>query len=339
MILKSHAYPRAALIGNPSDGYFGKTIAFTFSNFQADVTIYDTPEIEILPARRDQSRFAGLAELAADVRAYGYYGGIRLIKAALRRFHDYCVEHGLTLHHRTFSIRYHSSIPPHLGLAGSSAIITACMRSLMGFYGVAIPKPALANLILAVEKDELGIGAGLQDRVAQVYEGIVHMDFDREHMERVGHGVYTELRPAHLPNLYIAYNTTLAEGTEVVHNNLRFRWENGDPAVHEAMSRFAELTDRFRAALEAGDHSEADRIIDANFDLRRSIMNLNPAHVAMVEAARAAGASAKYTGSGGAIIGTYEDGAMFARLTAALGERGMRVIRPEIAYPAAGTGG
>ncbi|MFO8143540.1 MAG: hypothetical protein R6T78_02560, partial [Dehalococcoidales bacterium] len=40
--------PRAALIGNPSDGYFGKTIAFTFSNFQADVTLYDTPELEIL---------------------------------------------------------------------------------------------------------------------------------------------------------------------------------------------------------------------------------------------------------------------------------------------------
>ena len=30
MITKAHAYPRAALIGNPSDGYFGKTIAFTF---------------------------------------------------------------------------------------------------------------------------------------------------------------------------------------------------------------------------------------------------------------------------------------------------------------------
>jgi glucuronokinase len=39
MIIKTHAYPRAALIGNPSDGYFGKTIAFTFSNFQAEVTI------------------------------------------------------------------------------------------------------------------------------------------------------------------------------------------------------------------------------------------------------------------------------------------------------------
>jgi glucuronokinase len=331
MITKARAYPRAALIGNPSDGYFGKTIAFTFSNYQADVTLYDTPQLEILPARRDHSRFESLADLAADVRAYGYYGGIRLIKAALKRFHDYCTENGAQLHERTFSIRYHSSIPPHLGLAGSSAIITACMRALQSFYGVTISKPQLANLILSVETDELSIGAGLQDRVAQVYEGIVHMDFDRDQMEQHGHGVYTPIEPDHLPNLYIAFNPTFAEGTEVVHNNLRYRWENGDRTVHDAMKRFADLTDRFRDALEAEDYGGVDEIINANFDLRRSIMNLNPQHVRMVETARAAGASAKYTGSGGAIIGTYSDEEVFGRLASALGAIGAEVIRPAIA--------
>ena len=330
MIVKSCAYPRAALIGNPSDGYFGKTIAFTFRNFQADVTVYDTPELEILPARRDHSRFGSLAELAADVRAYGYYGGIRLIKAALKRFHDYCSEAGARLHDRTFSVRYHTSIPAHLGLAGSSAIITACTRALMGFYGVEIPGPELANLVLSVETEELGIGAGLQDRVAQVYEGIVHMDFEQAHMERHGYGIYTPLGPRTLPDLYIAFNTRFSEGTEVVHNDLRYRWENGDRAVHEAMKGFAAITDRFRAALEAGDHELMDSIIDENFNLRRSIMNLNPGHVAMVETARSVGASAKYTGSGGAIIGICRTDEVFARLSAALGELGATVIRPEV---------
>ncbi len=330
MITKAHAYPRAALIGNPSDGYFGKTIAFTFANFQADVTVYDTPQLTILPARRDHSRFGSLAELAADVRAYGYYGGIRLIKATLKRFHDHCTEAGLSLHERPFSIRYHSSIPPHLGLAGSSAIITACVRALITFYDIAIPNPILANLVLSVEREELGIGAGLQDRVAQVYQGMVHMDFDRAHMKEHGYGIYTPLPLSGLPNIYVAFNTTLAEGTEVVHNNLRYRWENGDRTVHDAMAGFAGLTDRFRTALESGDYAEIDAIINANFDLRRSIMNLNPQHIAMVETARSVGASAKYTGSGGAIIGTYADEPTFTRLQAALGEAGMTVIRPEI---------
>ena len=331
MIIKTHAFPRAAVIGNPSDGYYGKTIAFTFSNFQADITLYQTPEIEILPARRDHSKFRNLAELADDVRTYGYYGGLRLLKGALKRFHDYCAENGIEIDDRNFSIRYHSSIPAHLGLGGSSAIITAAMRALMAFYSVSIPKPALANLILSVETDELGIGAGLQDRVAQVYQGIVMMDFNREEMQRQGHGVYTPLSPTVVPSFYIAFNPRFAEGTEVVHNNLRYRFENGESEVVLAMAEFARLTDRFRLALDAGDLDEIDRIIDENFDLRRKIMPLNASHVALVETAREAGVSAKFTGSGGAIIGTYRDAAALARLTAALGERGATVMAPIIA--------
>jgi len=37
-------------------------------------------------------------------------------------------------------------------------------------------RPALA---LAVETEDLGIAAGLQDRVAQAYQGLVFMDFER----------------------------------------------------------------------------------------------------------------------------------------------------------------
>jgi hypothetical protein len=90
MILKTRAYPRAALIGNPSDGYFGKTIAFTFSNYQADVTLFESEQLEILPARRDRFLFGSLQGLAEDVQTFGYYGGIRLIKAAMKRFADHC---------------------------------------------------------------------------------------------------------------------------------------------------------------------------------------------------------------------------------------------------------
>ena len=46
MIIKTRAFPRAALIGNPSDGYHGKTIAFVFSNYHAEVQLYESPELE-----------------------------------------------------------------------------------------------------------------------------------------------------------------------------------------------------------------------------------------------------------------------------------------------------
>jgi glucuronokinase len=39
MIIETRSNPRAALIGNPSDGYFGKNIAFVFDNFSAKVQL------------------------------------------------------------------------------------------------------------------------------------------------------------------------------------------------------------------------------------------------------------------------------------------------------------
>ena len=50
-----------------------------------------------------------------------------------------------------------------------------------------IPVADRPTLVLRAE-EELGITAGLQDRVAQVYGGLVYMDFARESMQRHGHG-------------------------------------------------------------------------------------------------------------------------------------------------------
>jgi glucuronokinase len=332
MIIKTVSYPRAALIGNPSDGYFGKTIAFTFADFQADITLYQSPEVEILPGRRDTTKFESLSALAGDVGSFGYYGGVRLVKAAIKKFYDYSVDQGVELDERNFTIRYHSSIPLHLGLAGSSAIITACMRALMAYYSVSIPPWALANLVLSVEIEELGIGAGLQDRVAQAYQGIVYMDFERGLMERRGYGEYEPLRPKKLPSLYIAYKTELSEGSEVLHNDLRYRFNRGDADVVAAMEQFGELTRLAAQMFRSGEYAGLPELMNANFDLRKSITAISKENEEMVDAARSVGASAKFTGSGGAIIGTYTDEKQFDAVESALNEVGARTIRPEIVW-------
>lgn len=330
MIIRTRAYPRAALIGNPSDGYFGKTMAFTFSNFHAETLLYESPELEIQPSHRDESVFASFDALADDVRLFGYYGGIRLIKAALKCFHSYCHSRGIQLHDRNFTIRYRSDIPNLVGLAGSSAIITSCMRALMAYYGVQIPRPQLANLIRDVENRELGIAAGLQDRVAQVYQGLVYMDFDREWMESHGSGRYENLDTALLPPLYIAYRTDLSEGSEVFHNNIRGRFNAGEKEIVEAMRFWAHLTDRARQALEEHDHVLLGKLMDANFDQRAKLYNLSEGNLRMVQAAREAGASAKFSGSGGAIVGICPDDATFARLQKAFDKMEVNVIRPQV---------
>ncbi|MCX7046699.1 MAG: GHMP kinase [Candidatus Sumerlaeota bacterium] len=330
MIIRTRAYARAGLIGNPSDGYFGKTIAVILRNFCAEVTCYQTPKLAIIPCRMDHSAFESLAGLYNDVRANGYYGGVRLLKGTLKRFYEYCIENDIMLEDKNCTLEYRSDIPLRLGMGGSSAIIIATLRALFHFYGVDVALAQMPNLALSVERDELEIGAGLQDRVIQCYEGCVYMDFDQSLMEKQGYGRYVSLDPMILPPLFVAYDDGAGEGTEVVHNDLRGRWNAGDPQVHEAMTQFAGLAEKCYELLLARNSDAIGSLMDENFNLRQRIMNLNPRHVHLIEAGRSAGAHVSYAGSGGAVIGTYKDKEHFDRIAAAYSAIGARLIKPDI---------
>lgn len=328
MIIRKQAHPRAALIGNPSDGYFGRTIAFTFKNFAATVTLFESPEFRIDPGERDHVCFDSPHAMIAQIRHLGYYGGVRLLQAAVKRFLDYCHAQSISLHKKTFTLRYETDIPHHLGLAGSSAIITATFRAMMDFYAIEIPNPILATLVLETETVELDLPAGLQDRVAQAYEVPTVMDFDREHMEKNGYGIYRPLAPSLLPRLYIAYRTELSEGSHLLHNNLRYRFNQGEPEVLEAIEFWKELTVKAEHVLTSGQPEKLGPLLNANFDKRRSICPVSEGNIQMVESARKTGASAKFTGSGGAVIGTYENDNMFDQLQCELSKRNIEVLKP-----------
>lgn len=333
-IIRKRAYARAGLLGNPSDGYNGKTISIIVRNYCAEVVLYEWDSVDIVLAENDRARFRSVYDLANDVKMHGYYGGIRLVKATIKRFVEYCQARNLPLHDRNFSVRYTTNIPRQVGMAGSSAIIVATLRCLMEFYGITIPIEVQPSFVLSIEKEELGIAAGLQDRVIQVYEGVVYMNFDRS-VERVIEGLacyaYEPLDPALLPPLYVAYHDELSEPTEVFHNDIRGRFDRGDPQVVGAMQRFAELAAIGRDALLAGDVERLAWCIDENFNTRRGIYTLPAWQVEMVETARNCGASAKFAGSGGAIVGTYQGEEMFEALRERLGAIGSRVIKPQVA--------
>jgi glucuronokinase len=331
-MIHTRAFARAALVGNPSDGYYGRTLSFVVRNFSARVTLYESPRIRILPQASDRLEFADVSDLLQDVERHGYYGGVRLIKAAIKKLHGHQHAQGKSLPARNFTIEYDSDIPVRVGLAGSSAIVTATLRALLEFYEVAVEKPVLPNLILSVERDELGIGAGLQDRVAQVYEGAVFMDFARERMEKDGHGLYETVEPAKLPPLFVAYHDRLAEGTEVTHNDLRSRWQRGEPAVHEAMLRWAELAQQARDLIDRGRGAEIKPLVDENFDLRARLIRISDGNRRLVETGRRLGAAVNFAGSGGAVTGTWDgDPERLLALEQSYALLGARLIRPVIA--------
>jgi len=330
LTIRCKSYPRAALIGNPSDGYHGKTIAFLFRNFSVDVELKESFELQLVPGGQDKLVYNNIQDLHSDVQSYGYYGGIRLLKATIKKFADYCNQNDITLPKQNFSLQYESGIPKRLGLAGSSAIITASLKAILQFYQLQIPLPLFANLVLSVETEELSIGAGLQDRVAQAYETPVYMDFDRQIMKQLGHGHYETLSLDLLPNLYIAYRTELAEGSEVLHNDLRERYDAGEMDVMYAMKRFAKLTSQTLEVLRNNQFEKLGPLMNENFDLRRSICDISAKNLEMVELARSLGASAKFTGSGGAIIGTYSDERMYEELVESFHSHQIEILKPDI---------
>ena len=259
------ASARAALAGNPSDGYGGAVLAVTLPEMSATAAAIPAAELRVDPASH-------------------------LVEATVRR---YARELDPSAVHT--AIAWRTSIPRGVGLGGSSAIVIAVLRAL----GCALEPDELARLALAIEVDELGITAGLQDRVAQAYGGLTFMDFGKHHYER--------LDPALLPPLLIAWRASSAEDSSVVHANLRTRYDAGDRRLAAAMLELAAHARAARDALIAGDVEQFASCLDASFDVRARIISLDPRHVAMIELARGAGGCANYTGSGGAIVVACRD--------------------------------
>ena len=330
MIIESRAYARAGLLGNPSDGYYGKTISLIVKNFGAHISLYQSPELVIEVLKQDRNIYSNIYDFVDRIKLHGYYGGDRLIKAAIKAFYDYCTENTIKLENKNFSIRYNSSIPRQVGLAGSSAIITATMKALSQFYNIEIKKELLPTLILSAEIKELGINAGLQDRVIQVYEGLVFMDFEKKLLDENNYGNYESLPLENLPKVYLAYKDTLGKVSGVVLNDIYSRYKRGEQLVIETLEEIANCAFEGKSAIENRDHTKLASLINKNFDLRSKIMNISNENLEMIQAARNCGASAKFAGSGGSIIGTYVNDEMLTKLIIELKKINVRVVKPFI---------
>ena len=292
------AHARVALLGNPSDGFGGKTIAALVRDFAAEVVVEPSARSEPSPSE--------------------------LVRAAVKRFREHCGEIGARADDGV-AISWRTDIPRQVGLGGSSAIVIATLRGLCAHHGVAIEPERLAELALAAEAEELGIPAGPQDRVVQALEGLVYMDFG----ERV-ETPYERLDPGLLPRLFLAYRTDAAESSAAVHSGLRRRFERGDPEVSAGMREIAALAERGRAALLAGDHAELGRMMEANVEDRARMVALDPRHARMIESARSLGCPANYAGSGGAIVGLLTGSMAVEDLRPAFAAEGCEVIVPTV---------
>jgi len=331
--VNARSFPRAGLLGNPSDGYFGKTLSFAFADYCVDLKLTESARMRFVPGEVDDAMFDSPEHLVRDLRLYGYYGGIRMLKAVAKLFFEYCFDHDIPLPTRNFTAEYRTNIPRLVGLSGSSAICSAMLKALCRFYEVEIPLDYAPTICLEAEKFELGINCGFQDRVIQMYGGLVFMDFRRDFVEVHNKGIYEELDPARLPNVYVSFDPNRAEESGRAHKKVKRLFEEKKPDILAAMTEFAAIAQEGRDLIVAappGWQRRFAELVNANFDLRDRIFNVAELNRNMVMTARSSGASAKFAGSGGAIVGTYEDEAQFAALTKVLAGIGCTTFKPTI---------
>lgn len=306
MIIQTQVHARAGLLGNPSDMYGGNVISFLIRDFSARVRLWESPKLTfMLHPDHDRTEFDDLSCLIGSVERHGYYGMQRLLFATCKRFADYAEEKKLKLRSANFTIEYDTTVPRQSGLGGSSAMIIAALKALIRFHRLPTNKiglPDLARLAMTVETQELGIAAGLQDRVVQSYGGLTYMDFSGASPK------YTRLKSACLPRFGLAYLSEDHLGTMEsgrVHSSVRFRWEEGDKEVRRGIREIARCAREGREVLRRGNHEKLGRLMNRNFDLRRQLFGdeaLGVHNIALVEIARRHGLAAKLPGSSGAAL-------------------------------------
>jgi glucuronokinase len=279
------AHARAALVGNPSDVYGGAVLAVTLDGLSAEAFAQRAQTLVVEPASE-------------------------LVEATVRRFSSELDAAALAT-----AVRWRTSVPRRVGLGGSSAIVIAVLRALCALHGTALDPTPMAELALAIETEDLGIAAGLQDRIVQAYGGLVFMEFGDG-------GAYEQLASALLPPLVVAWRADAAQDSGDVHASLRTRLKAGDTTAVAGMKELAELARAARTALIAGDHERLARSADKSFDVRRRLVALDPRHVELVERARALGAGTNYTGSGGAVVAVCRNHAHAGEVAQALAELG-----------------
>ncbi|CAG8803691.1 31323_t:CDS:2 [Gigaspora margarita] len=327
--ITTRSYARIGLMGNPSDGFYGKTISLLISNFFAEITFIpnkfthtqEYSKIEFLHSMITTTfSFLSIESLSILSFTEGYANANRLFQATCKVFFVYCKTNNFTLHKQGFRLCYETNIPRQVGLSGSSAIITALWKALMKFYRIGNDEISLAmqaKLILDVELIELGINAGLQDRVIQSFGGVMYMDFKKEFMEKNGGiGKYIRVPSELIPRgLWIAYEGNPSDSSKI-HNDVRKRFEAGDKKIADAMIQFASFAEQtYHFLLDSSIQQATKRVklaklMNMNFNLRQEIYGnktIGKNNLKMIELARKFGFSAKFTGSGGAIVGLWED--------------------------------
>ena len=144
------------------------------------------------------------------------------------------------------------------------------------------------------------------------------MNFDPALIKQRGYGAYTPIPLASLPPLFLAYAADPSDSGRI-HAPIKQRWLAGDQEVIKAMTSIANLADEGLELAKSQPYATSPQpssvahawagLFTRNFNNRRALFgdpSLGKVNIRMIEIARECGASAKFPGSGGAVVGVVD---------------------------------
>jgi glucuronokinase len=348
-MIKSKSYPRVAIAGNPSDGFWGKCVSFAFKNYKAEVIIKEEDE------KRENNNILVNPKNLKEIKNPAYKD-TQLLIAALSSFFLFCELNKIKIDKRKFLIDYQSNIPYRVGFSGSAAISIATLKAINQFYNTKLTESEIERIALHAETGIIGRSAGPQDPVTVSREVALHMDFTKEAYQRKEKNKLVKLAIVHRDfsstKAYLHKDTpdplitkleinqempffiiSGGEGSDSsIANSINVKaYKENNKFVIEGMEKISKLADCAKEAIIAQNEKDLGKIIKENFLLSLKYFDrsyLGEGNIELVNRAINIGACAKFPGSGGAVFGMYFGEKMFQKLKERFRKYTVEKVRP-----------
>lgn len=216
-----------------------------------------------------------------------------------------------------FLLSVHSTIPIARGLGSGTAVSTAVVRALAGFYGARLTTAQVSALVFDTEKLYHGTPSGVDNTII-AYEQPVYF---------VKGQAPQRLKTARAFRLIVG-DTGVASQTKTAVGDVRAAWQHDPTRLEPIFDAIGALVDEARKAIEYGWVEQLGPLMNRNQDYLRAMGVSSPELERLIAAAQKAGASgAKLSGGGrgGCMIALVDD-ATEAAVTEALREAGAHMV-------------
>ena len=209
-----------------------------------------------------------------------------------------------------FVLETHSESPAGAGISGSSALMIATAAALARFTGQEIEREQIRVIAQNVEAQLIGVPTGCQDYYPAMYGGVnaIHLEVAGIRREPIA------VPPDEIDQRFVLFYTGAPRRSGINNWEVFKQHIDGDARVVSNFASISRIGQAMRQALAAQDWGSVERLIDEEWQLRRT----NAPGIAtstmdtLIEVAKGNGARAAKVcgaGGGGCVIALIEKGA------------------------------